>query len=114
MAESKLVIVRNKPKDNVEVPYHHLFDSRLSLKAKGLLSLVFSLPKGDVYENFSIKDLIQYSKDGKDSTMSALKELEFYGYLKTYHRRDIDGRYVGLQYLFYDIPKDMLQPVEEL
>lgn len=113
MDGNELVIIRNSPHEHIKMPYHHLFDARLSLKAKGLLSLVFSLPSGSDYEEFSIKDLIECSKDGRDATMNALKELEFYGYFKRCHKREIDGCFTGCQYVFFDIPEDMLEPKEE-
>lgn len=56
----------------------YLFDKEMSLKAKGLLSLMLSLPK-DWF--FSAENLRRLSSDGSHSTDAALKELEHLGYL---------------------------------
>lgn len=52
---------------------HHFKEKSMSLKAKGLLSLMLSLPDD---WNYSISGLVKLSKDGKDGVMSALSELE--------------------------------------
>ena len=57
---------------------YHFREKKMSLKAKGLLSLMLSLPND---WDYSIAGLATLSKDGKDSVMSALKELEQFGYL---------------------------------
>ena len=56
----------------------YLFDKEMSLKAKGLLSLMLSLPKDWL---FSAERLCDLSSDGSYSTNAALKELEDLGYL---------------------------------
>ena len=52
---------------------YHLKDRRLSLKAKGLLSVMLSLPDG---WNYNMKGLARLSKDGLDSVRSTVNELE--------------------------------------
>ena len=52
---------------------HHLKDSNLSLKAKGLLSMMLSLPEN---WNYTTRCLAKICKEGTDSIGSALKELE--------------------------------------
>ena len=54
----------------------HLKDKRLSLKAKGLLSLMLSLPDN---WDYTTKGLAHICKDGVDSISSAIKELEKQG-----------------------------------
>lgn len=58
---------------------HHFKNTDLSLKAKGLLSLMLSLPED---WNYNMQGLASLSRDGIDSVRSALKELEYYGYVK--------------------------------
>ena len=58
---------------------YHFKEKKMSLKAKGLLSLMLSLPDD---WNYSVSGLVTLSKDGKDSVMSALGELETFGYLE--------------------------------
>ncbi|MCC8015496.1 MAG: helix-turn-helix domain-containing protein [Eubacterium sp.] len=57
---------------------YHLFDKRLSFKAKGLLSFMLSVP--DTWE-YSVKGLAAMAKDGVASVSAALKELENCGYV---------------------------------
>ena len=66
----------NRTKDYTVMSNHHFKNKNLSLKAKGLLSLMLSLPDD---WNYSIKGLVTLSKDGRDSVMAALKELESEG-----------------------------------
>ena len=54
---------------------HHFKNKDLSLKAKGLLSLMLSLPED---WNYNIRGLASLSRDGIDSVRSAIKELEYY------------------------------------
>jgi hypothetical protein len=71
----------NKTANYTVMSNHHFKEKRMSLKSKGLLSLMLSLP--DTWD-YSISGLATLSKDGKDSIMSALAELEKFGYL---HRK---------------------------
>lgn len=57
---------------------HHFKNKNLSLKAKGLLSLMLSLPDD---WNYNMKGLATLSKDGIDSVRTAMKELENQGYV---------------------------------
>lgn len=58
---------------------HHFKNKDLSLKAKGLLSLMLSLPED---WNYNIRGLVSLSRDGIDSVRSAIKELEHYMYVE--------------------------------
>ena len=66
-----------KTKDFTVMSNYHLRDVELSLKAKGLLSLMLSLPED---WDYTTKGLACICKDGVDSITSALKELENHGY----------------------------------
>ena len=61
-----------------------LQDPSISLKSKGIASLLFSL--GDGWE-FSVERLMAYSKDGRDAVRAALLELETHGYLRREQNR---------------------------
>ena len=78
---------------------YHLRDTRLSLKAKGLLSLMLSLP--DDWD-FSAKGLATLCHEGKDSIESGLKELEKEGYLVRERIRLSDGRFSHIRYEIYE------------
>lgn len=63
----------------------HLRDEKLSLKAKGLLSMFLSLPDN---WNYNISGLAKISKESRSSINSGLKELEAAGYLVRRQLRD--------------------------
>ena len=57
---------------------YHFKDKDLSLKAKGLLSLMFSLPED---WDYSINGLVSICKENESAITSTLKELKEHGYL---------------------------------
>ena len=77
----------------------HFKEKGMSLKAKGLLSLMLSLPDD---WNYSVSGLVKLSKDGKDSVMSALGELEEFGYLERIRTIDSKGRFSGIEYNIFE------------
>jgi hypothetical protein len=79
----------------------HFKEKKMSLKAKGLLSLMLSLP--DDWD-YSIAGLATLSKDGKDSVMSALSELEKFGYLTRTRMINDKGQFAGVEYNIYENP----------
>lgn len=79
----------------------HFKEKKMSLKAKGLLSLMLSLP--DDWD-YSIAGLATLSKDGKDSVMSALSELEKFGYLTRQRLVNDKGQFAGVEYNIYENP----------
>lgn len=79
----------------------HFKEKKMSLKAKGLLSLMLSLP--DDWD-YSIAGLATLSKDGKDSVMSALAELEKFGYLTRTRLVNEKGQFAGVEYNIYENP----------
>ena len=81
----------------------------MSLKAKGLLSLMLSLP--DDWD-YSISGLATLSKDGKDSIMSALAELEKFGYLTRTRLTNEKGQFAGIEYNIFEIPQPK-NPISE-
>ncbi len=91
----------NKTKDYTVMSNHHFKEKGMSLKAKGLLSLMLSLPDN---WDYSIAGLATLSKDGKDSVMGALNELEKFGYLIRTKCVDAKGRFAGYDYDIYEKP----------
>lgn len=81
---------------------YHFKERAMSLKAKGLLSLMLSLPDD---WNYSISGLVTLSKDGKDSVMSALAELEEFGYLIRERTTNSKGQFSGIEYNIYEEPQ---------
>ena len=91
----------NKDKDNPYVIINKQFleDSKLSWKAKGLLSYLLSLPDDwQIYES----ELVKHSKDGRDSTKSAIKELIDNGYIERERKRDEKGMLKHYEYSVYE------------
>jgi hypothetical protein len=81
---------------------HHFKEKKMSLKAKGLLSLMLSLPDD---WNYSVSGLVKLSKDGKDGVMSALSELEKFGYLHRIKLHNEKGHFSGIEYNIYEQPQ---------
>lgn len=96
------VIRINKTSDYTVMSNSHFKDKRMTLKAKGLLSLMLSLP--DDWD-YSIAGLCALSKDGKDSVMNTLAELETFGYLIRTKLTDERGRFAGYDYDIYENPQ---------
>ncbi len=80
---------------------HHLRDRTLSLKAKGLLSVLLSLP--ETWE-YSVAGLAKILREGVGSISSGLKELEAAGYVRRRQRRDARGRMADTEYEVYEVP----------
>ena len=81
---------------------HHLRNMDLSLKSKGLLSMMLSLPED---WNYTTKGLAKICKEGTDSISSALKELERAGYIVRNRLRDSKGKIVDVEYVIYETPR---------
>lgn len=96
------VIRVHKTKDYTVMSNTHFREKGMTLKAKGLLSLMFSLP--DDWD-YSIAGLTTLSKDGKDGVMSALNELEKFGYLKRTRLFDEKGHFAGYDYDIFEQPQ---------
>lgn len=91
----------NKTENYTVMGNYHLREKDMSLKAKGLMSIMLSLPKD---WDYSINGLANLSKDGKDSVMSTLNELENFGYLiRTKHINE-KGQFDGYNYDIYEKP----------
>lgn len=103
-----MVMRTEKNKNYTVMGNYHLRDKELSLKAKGLLSIMLSLPDG---WNFSTQGLTTLSSDGETAIRSTLKELEQKGYLKRNKVR-INGKIVDWEYVVYE-QKHPCVPVDE-
>ena len=103
-----MIMRTEKNKNYTVMGNYHLRDKELSLKAKGLLSIMLSLPDG---WNFSTQGLTTLSSDGETAIRSTLKELEQKGYLKRNKVR-INGKIVDWEYVVYE-QKHPCVPVDE-
>ena len=100
-----------KTRDYTVMSNHHLRNAGLSLKSKGLLSMMLSLPED---WNYTTRGLAKICKEGTDSIGSALKELERAGYIIRNRLRDSKGKIVDVEYVIYETPHppDTGQPCE--
>ena len=92
----------HKTKDFTVLSNYHLKDKGLSLQAKGLLSVMLSLPDDWKY---SISGLAAISKEGKKAIKSTLDELKEHGYLVvTKHAPKAGDRYISYEYDVFERP----------
>ena len=92
----------HKTKNFTIMSNYHFKEKEMSLKGKGLLSLMLSLPDS---WNYSVSGLVSLSKDGKDGVMSALAELEKFGYLTRKRVQNEKGQFSGIEYHIFEIPQ---------
>ena len=93
----------DKTKDYTVMANHHLRNKALSLKAKGLLSLMLSLP--DDWD-YTTKGLATICKDGVDCICSTVRELESAGYIQRRRIRDGHGRLTVIEYTILEQPAE--------
>ncbi len=106
-----MAIIRvEKTKDYTTMSNYHFREKDMSLKAKGLLSLILSLPEE---WDYTLAGLSMLCRDGKDSVRTALTELEEFGYVETARVRDEKGRLQGTEYIVREIPVSSLPEKEE-
>lgn len=105
-------LIKEIKHDYIIVQNEIVQDPSLSLKAKGVYSLLLSLP--DNWE-FSVKALTKLATDGKDSIASALRELENACLLKREMRMaDCTGKIEGCDYVVFDKPYTPFLPFTDL
>ena len=92
-----------RTRDYTVMSNHHLRNGKLSLKAKGLLSMMLSLPED---WNYTTRGLAAICKEGVDAIGGALRELETAGYIVRHQLRDRQGRISDTEYVIYEQPQD--------
>ena len=90
-----------KTKDYTVMANHHLKNRNLSLKAKGLLTLMLSLPEE---WDYSLGGLSHISKEGVDAIREGVRELEAEGYIIRKRTRNSNGQLGGAEYIIYEQP----------
>ena len=91
-----------RTRDYTVMSNHHLRNEKLSLKAKGLLSMMLSLPED---WNYTTRGLAAICKEGVDAIGGALRELETAGYIVRHQLRDRQGRISDTEYVIYEQPQ---------
>lgn len=90
---------------------HHLRNKELSLKAKGLLSQMLSLPED---WDYTLKGLARINKEKIDAIRTAVLELEEAGYITRKQGRDEFGKMAAIEYTIYEQPQPRLEnPITE-
>ena len=98
-----------KTKGYTVMSNHHLRNHTLSLKAKGLLSQMLSLPED---WDYTLQGLAQINKESIDAIREAVRELERAGYIERSRERDERGCLRGTAYTIYEQPHAEPTPEE--
>ena len=80
---------------------YHLRDKSLSLKAKGLLSQILSLPED---WDYTLSGLCYINRESKDAIRSAVNELERAGYIERHQTTDEGGKFSSNEYIIHEQP----------
>lgn len=96
-----------KTRDYTVMANHHLKNRALTLKAKGLLSLMLSLPED---WDYTLKGLSLISVEGIDAIREAVRELEYAGYIIRSRERNGKGQLKGTEYVIYEKPHSSEAP----
>ena len=91
-----------RTRDYTVMSNYHLKDKGLTLKSKGLLSMILSLPEE---WNYTTRGLASICKEGVDAIGSALKELETAGYIVRRQLRGANDRITDTEYIIYEQPQ---------
>ncbi|MCC5422470.1 helix-turn-helix domain-containing protein [Clostridium botulinum] len=98
-------VIKDKENPYVMLNKYFVYDGRLSLKAKGLMSYFLSRP--DNWEFYS-SEIEKNCKDGEKAIRTAIKELETNGYIERLLKRDSNGKLIGgYDYTIYEIPQNI-------
>lgn len=92
-----------RTRDYTVMSNYHLKDKRLSLKSKGLLSQMLSLP--DDWD-YTLSGLSVINRESKDAIRSALNELEAAGYIRRRQTTDASGKFSSNEYIIYERPEE--------
>ena len=91
-----------RTRDYTVMSNHHLKNKDLSLKAKGLLSQMLSLPEN---WDYTLAGLSAINRESKDAIRSAVNELEKAGYIRRRQTVDSRGKFSGNEYIIYEQPQ---------
>lgn len=93
-----------RTRDYTVMSNYHLRDKSLSLKAKGLLSQMLSLPEDWGY---TLSGLSFINRESKDAIRTAIVELEKAGYISRRQTTDASGKFSGNEYIIHEKPVSM-------
>ena len=90
-----------RTRDYTVMSNYHLRDKRLTLKAKGLLSQMLSLPED---WDYTLSGLSHINRESKDAIRSAVNELEQAGYIHRRQTTDASGKFSTNEYIIHEHP----------
>ena len=90
-----------RTRDYTVMSNYHLRDKNLSLKAKGLLSQMLSLPED---WDYTLAGLSYINRESKDAIRSAVNELEKAGYVQRRQTTDANGKFSVNEYIIHECP----------
>ena len=91
-----------KENNYTKVSNHYLRDESLSFQAKGLLTLMLSLPED---WDYTIAGLTKFTSDGRVCVANTIRELEEHGYIKRRQNRGENGAFAQNEYWIYEVPQ---------
>ena len=96
-----------RTRDYTVMSNYHLRDKTLSLKSKGLLSQMLSLPED---WDYTLSGLSFINKESKDAIRTAIIELENAGYIIRHQTTDASGKFSGNEYIIHESPTSPPKP----
>ena len=98
------VIRVNKDENYITMSNRHLKEKDMSLKAKGLLSQMLSLPDN---WDYSVKGLVAINKENETSIKATLEELKRFKYLVVSKKLPNETKSGRIEYIYdiYESPK---------
>ena len=99
-----------KNKDFTVMSNCHLRDKRLSLRSKGLMSVMLSLPEE---WDYTLRGLAIISREGIDAIRVSIKELEAAGYIERSRRRNEKGQLTDAEYVIHEKPEPREPALDE-
>ena len=99
-----------KSRDFTVMSNHHLRNRNMSLRAKGLLSLMLSLPED---WDYTLKGLASISMEGVDAIRTVIRELEALGHLERRRKRNEKGQLKDAEYIIHERPIENMNQKQE-
>ena len=90
-----------KTRDYTIMSNHHLKNIRLSLKSKGLLTMMLSLPED---WDYTLRGLSRICREGIDAIRTSIKELVSEGYIECSRERNAKGQFISTIYMIHENP----------
>ncbi len=91
-----------KENNYTKISNHYLRDDSLSFQAKGLLTLMLSLPED---WDYTIAGLTKFTSDGRVCVANTIRELEECGYIRRRQNRGENGAFAQNVYWIYEVPQ---------